>query len=75
MAEGEKAVTIPASLYARLSELVAASGAESVEELSVRIIRDWVSKQSAPSPKGKPSPISPEDEKIVEERLKSLGYM
>jgi len=75
MTDGEKSVLVPAELYAKLSELVEKSGSETVDELAGRIIRDWVSKETAKSAKGEPSQIAVEDEKVVEERLKSLGYM
>ena len=75
MGDNEKAVPVPLELYEKLSGLVGKTGAESVDELVVRIIRDWISKEAATSPKKKPDPIAAEDEKIVEERLKSLGYM
>jgi len=75
MSGNEKAVPVPHELYEKLSELIGKTGAESVDELVVRIIRDWISKETATSPKRKPISIAAEDEKIVEERLKSLGYM
>jgi len=75
MSSDDKSVPVPAELYAKLSELIGKTSAESVDELVVRIIRDWVSKEISTGPKTKPVPIAAEDEKVVEERLKSLGYM
>ncbi len=75
MSSDEKVVPVPAELYAKLSELIGKTSAESVDELVVRIIRDWVSKETSTGPKTRPVPIAAEDEKVVEERLKSLGYM
>lgn len=69
-----KGVSVPAELYAKVSELVGRSGADSVDELVTRIVRDWVTKESSPKAKREPAVISEEDEKAVEERLKSLGY-
>ncbi len=73
MVADDPTVAVPAELYAKLSELLGKSGAESVEELVSRIVRDWISKQGTTA--AKTSPISAEDEKVVEERLKSLGYL
>ena len=75
MSGNEKVVAVPAPLYEKLSEMVGQSGADSVDELAIRIIRDWVSKQGSPGPKEKTSHAPPEDEKVIEERLKSLGYL
>ena len=73
MGEAKKAVSVPAEVYERLSELLDASSADSVDELVSRILRDWVSKESSQA-SHKPKQVSDQDEKIVEERLKSLGY-
>ena len=76
MAGGEKkTLMIPAELYGKLTAMADMAGAESVDELASRLIRDWISKESAPKAKTEPAGIAPEDEKLVEERLKSLGYM
>ncbi len=73
--EEKKQVSIPAELYDRLAGMLAKTGAESADELAARIIRDWVTKDSAPGAKKAQAGIAPEDEKVVEERLKSLGYL
>jgi len=75
MSADEQTVTLPADLYTKLAGLLGRTGAESVDELAIRIIRDWISKETSAGPKAKPVSISAEDEKVVEERLKSLGYM
>ena len=73
--QGKKTIPIPAELYDRLAAELDKAGAESVDELASRILRDWVSKAAASQSGKGPTSIPPEDEKLVEERLKSLGYM
>jgi hypothetical protein len=75
MGEAEKSVQVPAALYSKLSDMLGKTGSDSVEELVERIIRDWVSKEAAKGTRAKPSQMTAKDEKVVEDRLKSLGYM
>jgi predicted ArsR family transcriptional regulator len=70
----KKSVSIATALYEKLADLVGTSGADSVDELASRIIRDWLSKVASPGTK-KQTAVSEEDQKLVEERLKSLGYL
>lgn len=67
-------ITIQSDIYAKLKDLTVLSGAQSVDELASRVLRDWVTKNA-----NKPSPskgrISRRDEKVMEERLKALGYI
>ena len=72
--EDKKTLTISAGLYAKLAAMADKAGAESVDELVSRVVRDWITKESAPKTKAQPG-IAPEDEKVVEERLRALGYM
>jgi hypothetical protein len=75
MSSGEKkSVAIPAELYSKLAAGLETSGAESVDELVGRIVRDWISKEASKGAVKKPSAMPKEDEKVVEERLKALGY-
>ena len=73
--EEKRTVAISSEVYARLTKLLEGSGAESEDELVSRILRDWLSKQSAGPAAKDSAALSKDDEKIVEERLKSLGYM
>ncbi len=74
MGATDTTVRLSPDLYARLSDLLQRSGAESVDELVSRIARDWASKQASQGPAARP-PLAADDEKVVEERLKSLGYL
>ena len=70
----KKTVAVRAELYEKLAELAKKSGAASVDELVSRVLRDWVSLEGAPKGPKPTGAMTPEDEKVVEERLKSLGY-
>ena len=70
----KKTLTISAELFTKLSAMAGEAGADSVDELVSRIVRDWVSMQGAPKEAKPQQTMTPEDEKVVEERLKSLGY-
>jgi predicted CopG family antitoxin len=74
LTQGEpRKISVSDELYKRLSELLPESGTTSIDELVSRILRDWVSKEGATTAERKR--ISKSDEKVVEDRLKALGYL
>ncbi len=68
--EDLKDVSIPASLYKKIEEMIKGTGAESVSEYVTQII-----KKSLEEKGGIPESLSKEDEEKVKERLKALGYL
>lgn len=74
MAPEAKSVKIPAELYGLLSSKLEQAGATSVDELVSRVVRDWLTKREEGSGR-KQAAMSQKDQKVIEERLKSLGYL
>jgi hypothetical protein len=68
-------VSIQGELYEKLKDRLKESGATSVDELASRIIRDWLTRQTQGASAQARGRLSKTDEKVVEERLKSLGYI
>ncbi|MDG6964939.1 MAG: CopG family transcriptional regulator [Nitrososphaerota archaeon] len=69
----KKTLTIASPLYELLSARLGSSGASSVDELAAMIIRDWLSQEGVA--KGESSESHREDEEVVKERLRQLGYL
>ncbi len=65
-----KDVSIPASLYEKIEEMIKGTEIESVSKYVTKIIKESLEKEE-----GKPKSLSKEDEEKVKERLKALGYL
>jgi metal-responsive CopG/Arc/MetJ family transcriptional regulator len=68
--EDLKDVSIPASLYEKIKELIKGTDAESVSKYVTQVIKESLEKKE-----GIPESMSKEDEEKVKERLKALGYL
>ena len=68
--EDLKDVSIPASLYEKIEEMIKGTDIESVSKYVTNIIKESLEKEE-----GKPKSLSKEDEEKVKERLKALGYL
>jgi Arc/MetJ-type ribon-helix-helix transcriptional regulator len=63
-------VTIPASLYKKIEEIVKGTPGASVSSLVVKLLRERLAQEEK-----KGEAFSQEDEEKVKERLKALGYI
>jgi metal-responsive CopG/Arc/MetJ family transcriptional regulator len=68
--EDLKDVSIPASLYEKIEDMIKGTEIESVSRYVTKIIKKSLEKEE-----GKPKSLSKEDEEKVKERLKALGYL
>jgi metal-responsive CopG/Arc/MetJ family transcriptional regulator len=68
--EDIKDVSIPASLYEKIEEVIKGTEIKSVSKYITKIIEENLEKD-----KGKQESMSKEDEEKVKERLKALGYL
>ncbi len=75
MSEEQATVKVSQEVYRRLTEATKQSGAASVDELVGRIIRDWLTGAGVAGPADGRERMSAADEKQVEDRLRSLGYV
>lgn len=73
LTQDSRTIKIRDELYSKLEELLGESGASSVDELAARVLRDWLTKEASSSTSK--ARVSKLDEKIVEDRLKALGYI
>lgn len=69
MEEEFKNVSIPASLYRRIEELIKGTAIASVDDYVVRFLREKLTQEKSADV------FSPEDEEKIKERLKALGYL
>lgn len=67
-------MAIPLPIYRKLELSVTEEGASTVDDLAARILRDWLTKEVTMRPK-REKRVSKVDEKLIEERLKALGYV
>ena len=63
-------VSIPASLYRKIEEVIKGTDAESVSSYVAKVLREKLSQAQPPG-----EAFSKEDEEKVKERLKALGYI
>jgi Arc/MetJ-type ribon-helix-helix transcriptional regulator len=63
-------VSIPASLYRKIEEVVKGTDAASVSDYVVKVLRERLSQEEKTG-----QTFSQEDEEKVKERLKALGYI
>ncbi len=68
--EDLKDVSIPASLYEKIKEMIKGTEMESVSKYVTKIIKESLEKEE-----GTLESLSKEDEEKVKERLKALGYL
>jgi len=68
--EDLKDISIPASLYEKIKELIKGTEMESVSKYVTQIIKESLEKEE-----GTLESLSKEDEEKVKERLKALGYL
>lgn len=61
---------IPRPLYERLKRVIEGTGFRSVNEFVVHVLRDLVSEAGAERPE-----LTPEEVRIIRERLRRLGYL
>lgn len=61
---------IPRPLYERLKRVIEGTGFRSVNEFVVHILRDLVAEVEGKSPE-----LTPEEIRIIRERLRKLGYL
>jgi hypothetical protein len=67
---------VPPELMLELSSELKAGKAASIDELISLILRDWmIGKKARPKGRVQPVKMTSEDQKIIEERLRSLGYV
>jgi len=65
-------VSIPTPLYEKTRELIEGTGFTSVSEFVSYLLREVVAMKE----RGRKTPeLSPEEEKIIEDKLKALGYL
>jgi hypothetical protein len=69
-----KPIRIPEELY-RLVAAKAEERGKQVDELVAGIVRDWLTVKAGTGGERRQAAVSKRDQKVVEERLKSLGYM
>ncbi len=70
MEEEFKTVSIPASLYRRIEEVIKGTTIPSVAEYITRVLRERLSQEKPAT-----EVFSQEDEEKIKERLKALGYL
>jgi len=70
MEEDSINVSIPASLYKKIEELVKGTDVASVSNYVAKVLRERLAQEEK-----KGEVFSPEDEEKVKERLKALGYI
>lgn len=70
MEKDSMTVSIPASLYRKIEELVKGTDAASVSAYVVKVLRERLSQEERGG-----ETFSKEDEEKVKERLKALGYI
>ena len=63
-------VTIPASLYKKIEEIIKGTDAGSVSSYIAKVLREKLTQEEK-----KADAFSQEDEEKVKERLKALGYI
>jgi len=63
-------VSIPASLYKKIEEVIKATDASSVSNYVAKVLREKLSQEEKTG-----ESFSKEDEEKVKERLKALGYI
>lgn len=68
--EDLKDVSIPASLYEKIEEMIKGTSTESVSEYVTQIVKKSLEKKAET-----PDSLSKEDEEKVKQRLKALGYL
>lgn len=68
--EDLKDISIPASLYEKIKEMIKGTEMESVSKYVTQIIKESLEKEE-----GTLESLSKEDEEKVKERLKALGYL
>ena len=61
---------IPRPLYNTLKRVIADSGYRSVNEFVVHVLRDLAADQLS-----QPKALSPDEIKVIRERLRNLGYL
>ena len=61
---------IPRPLYDRLKRVIEGTGFRSVNEFVVHVLRDLVAEAEGRSPE-----LTPEEIRIIRERLRKLGYL
>jgi hypothetical protein len=74
MSSEPKTVKIPAELHAKLASRAEETG-KSVDELASAAVRDFLTMGAEPGAERRQVAVSKKDQKVIEERLKSLGYM
>ncbi len=65
-----KVINIPETLKLELINILEGSVFTSVDELASFVLQDYIDKQ-----KGNNEPSAEQDEDIIKERLKNLGYL
>ena len=65
-----KEVSIPASLYEKIEEIIKGSSIDSVSSYVIKVLEESLSKGE-----GMTESLSKEDEEKVKERLRALGYL
>mgnify|MGYP000146157867 CR=1 FL=1 len=63
-------VIIPAALYTELQAYLTGSVFASIDDLVAYVLQDFLERQNKTS-----NPPSEENQKIIEDRLKNLGYL
>ena len=63
-------VSIPASLYRKVEDVIKGTGVSSVSDYVTNVLREKLSQAAAPA-----DAFSKEDEEKVKARLKALGYI
>ncbi len=61
---------IPRPLYERLKRVIEGTGFRSVNEFVVHVLRDLVAEVG-----GEPAELTPEEIRIIRDRLRKLGYL
>lgn len=66
---GSATVTIPGSLFRRIEERIKGTGFPSVNAYVAYVLREVLSDED------EPEAMSPEDDELVKQRLRALGYL
>ncbi len=70
MSSDKVTIKIPRQLYNKLRKIIDESGFSSVNEFIVYVLRDLVALQ-----REREDSLTPEEVKLLKERLKKLGYL
>lgn len=66
---GSATVTIPGALFRRIEERIKGTGFPSVNAYVAYVLREVLSDED------EPEGMSPEDDELVKQRLRALGYL